>query len=649
MNKAPRTHARFFNALKPIALLAALYCATSAQAIQFKTESGISGSFDTIISYGISVRTGDPDQSLIGIANGGTSRSVNEDDGNRAYKKNDVFASVLKATHDLDVKWKNFGLFTRASYFYDFENNDRSNLGPVGRERVGRDARILDAFVSANTDIGGKGLRMRAGNQVVSWGESTFIPNGINVINSVDLSKLRIPGSELKEAFIPSTMLWASQELSKNASIEGFILGNFDKIKLDPRGSYFSNNDTVSDDSNTVIVTFGRRRDLSGPPTNPVPPNVPTLGTAASGLYGPFDPAAAVWAPRSNDRNPSDGGQYGIAFRYLSPELRNTEFAFYHLNYHNRTPVVSALRGTPTSVLTGGPLIAGICGAPALSALCHTGTATYFSEYPENIRLYGMSFNTGGPLGIALQGEYSYRSNQPLQIATAEVILATFGAPNLIYGATQITGAPVGATPAALLPTGTYIQGWRPVKVSQAQITGTKVFANIVGADQLAIVGEIGATKYHNLPKDLKFNGPGAYLPATAFGAALGGANSVQETGFVTDFSWGYRVVGRLDYSNSLFGTNMSPRIAWSHDVKGVSSTFNEGIKSASVGVNFEYKKAFTVDLSYTTFMGGRTYCGTDSPPTTQSSVGGQSASYCSSANPLKDRDFYSVVLSYSF
>ncbi len=668
MNIAPGTPARVFNALKPIALLAALYCATSAQAFQFKTENGISGSFDTIVSYGISVRTENPDPSLIGIANGGTSRSVNEDDGDRAYKKNDVFASVFKVTHDLDVKWKNFGLFTRASYFYDFENHDRSNLGPVGRERVGRDARILDAFVSANTDIGGKGLRMRIGSQVVSWGESTFIPNGINVINSVDLTKLRIPGSELKEAFIPSTMLWASQEISKNASIEGFILGNFDKTKLDPRGSYFSNNDTVSDDSNTVIVTFGRRHDLSGPATNPVPPNVPTLGTAAAGLYGPFDPAAAVWAPRSNDRNPSDSGQYGIAFRYLSPDLNNTEFAFYHINYHNRTPVVSAIKGTPTSVLTGGPLIAGICGSAALSALCHTGTATYFAEYPENIRLYGMSFNTGGPLGIALQGEYSYRPNQPLQIATAEVILAALSAPNLITGFETIPGTvnaaigrPFGVSAAGLVPNGTYIQGWRPVKVSQAQVTGTKVFPNLVGADQLAIVGEIGATKYHNLPKDLKFNGPAAYLPATVQGAVAGQSGSIQESGFVTDFSWGYRLVGRLDYTNSLFGSNMSPRIAFSHDVKGVSQTFNEGVKSASLGVNFEYKKAFTVDLSYTSFFGGRVYCGTDQVTNAgQTSLAAQingvpglaapqGANYCSSANPLKDRDFYSVVLTYSF
>ena len=62
---------------------------------------------------------------------------------------------------------------------------------------------------------------------------------------------------------------------------------------------------------------------------------------------------------------------------------------------------VSGVKGTPSSILTGGPLIAPICGQAALRSLCHTGTATYFAEFPEDIRLFGVSFNTAGPAGIA--------------------------------------------------------------------------------------------------------------------------------------------------------------------------------------------------------------------------------------------------------
>ena len=83
------------------------------------------------------------------------------------------------------------------------------------------------------------------------------------------------------------------------------------------------------------------------------------------------------------------------------------------MNYHSRIPLFSGIKGTATSASPAARWSPTFCGTPALAALCHTGTATYFAEYPEDIKLYGLSFNTAGPAGVALQGEYSYRSNQP--------------------------------------------------------------------------------------------------------------------------------------------------------------------------------------------------------------------------------------------
>jgi hypothetical protein len=645
--------------LTPVAAAILALGASSAHAVQFKLDNGVSGSFDTTVSYGIAVRVKSPDASLIGIANGGTARSVNEDDANVFYKKNDVYSSVLKATHEAEIKYGKFGAFARGTYFYDFENHDNPNLGPQGKKRIGRDAKLLDAYVTGAFDIiPNATTRVRLGQQVVSWGESTFIPNGINVINPVDISKLRIPGSELKEAFIPSKMLWLSQELTKGASVEGFVLGNWDKIKLDPRGSYFSNNDFASDDSWKVFVGFGRRKDDRTPATNPAlfsaaqlaaSPALAQLNRATVGLLGPGDPNAAIWAPRSSDRNAKDTGQYGIAFRYLADQLNNTEFGLYHINYHSRIPLFSGIKGTPTSALTGTAVLPAICANASLSTLCHTGTATYFAEYPEDIKLYGVSANTAGPFGIALQGEYSYRPNLPLQYATPELLLAALGAPNLITGFTQIPGAPAGATAAALVPNGTYQRGWERVKASQFQLTGTKAFPNVMGAEQAVIVGEFGYTKYHNLPSQVKFNGPAVFLAATPLGAIASGGNAVQEDGFLTSTSYGYRLVGRAEYPSVFMGVNVSPRVAFSHDIKGVSQTFNEGVRSISLGAAFDYQKKVLVDVSYTTYGGGRTYCGTDVPATTSTLVGGQSASFCSSANPIKDRDFIAFSVSYSF
>ncbi len=643
--------------LKPLALALAVAGAGPAAAFQFDTDFGVKGSLDTTVSYGISVRASERASSLVGIVNGGSMRSVNEDDGNLNFDKNEPFANVIKATSDLELKWRNFGFFGRGTAYYDWKIMRKDGLGDTAQDRMGKDFVGLDGFVYGTFEPGGKNLNVRLGRQVISWGESTFIPNGINSINPVDLSKLRVPGSELKEAFLPTAGIWANQQLTDNLSVEGYYLTNHDKIRIDPRGTYFSNNDFASDDATRVVIAFGRRNDQNKPPSNPVPP-LPGAAAALSGianaLYGPYDPAASVYANRSPDRDADDDGQYGIALRLLTPELNNTEFGLYFMNYHSRIPLFSGIKGRATSAITGGPLVPTFCTTPALASLCHTGTATYFAEYPEDIKLYGLSFNTAGPAGVALQGEVSYRSNQPVQYATPELLLAALGVGNLITGTTQIPGQTPGVTTAALVPDGTYIQGYAQTKMTQFQMTGTKSIPAFANADQLILVGEAGVTWFNDLPEGVKFNGPGVLLPATQIGANGIGTTpaslgAVQETGFLTSTSWGYRLAARMEYNNALFGGNIAPRLAWSHDVKGVGPTFNEGSKSLSVGASWDYLRQWVVDVQYTGYFGGREYCGTDVPPAGQSIPPGQSASYCSAAYPLRDRDFYSFSISYSF
>lgn len=99
---------------------------------------------------------------------------------------------------------------------------------------------------------------------------------------------------------------------------------------------------------------------------------------------------------------------------------------------------------------------------------------------------------------------------------------------------------------------------------------------------------------------------------------------------------------------------NISPRLAFSHDVKGVGPNFNEGVQALSFGINFNYQQNTQVDLSYTSFFGGRDYCGADNRTNpalagTNGLAAGQRADYCTSANPNKDRDFVALSLSYAF
>jgi Protein of unknown function (DUF1302). len=262
----------------------AVLCA-SAHAFEFG-DGDLTGSFDTTLTAAAAWRVQARDPALIGIANGGTSRSVNEDNGDLAYDRNDPYASSLKATHELELKYQNFGAFFRATYFWDAVNHDKTGLGDRGIERVGHDFEFLDAYVRGHFEPGGHALDVRAGNQVVSWGESTFIPNGINVINPVDVSKLRAPGAELREAFLPVPMLWASQAVSSNLSLEGFYQTSWKKTRVDPNSTYFSSNDFISDDSDRAYIGFGRRKDASSPPTQPA--HGSGGGSVAAAQRGPY-------------------------------------------------------------------------------------------------------------------------------------------------------------------------------------------------------------------------------------------------------------------------------------------------------------------------------------------------------------------------
>ena len=137
--------------LKATAVAVGLALSGAAGAISLQFDNGVSGSFDTTISAGVSVRTEKPDPTLIGIANGGTSRSVNEDDGDRGYKRGDTFSELLKVTHDLELKQGTWGVFIRGLYFMDFKNRNNQNLGPIGRDRLGSD---VEARIGGLHDAG---------------------------------------------------------------------------------------------------------------------------------------------------------------------------------------------------------------------------------------------------------------------------------------------------------------------------------------------------------------------------------------------------------------------------------------------------------------------------------------------------------------
>src|SRR3546814_7485306 len=104
--------------------------------------------------------------------------------------------------------------------------------------------------------------------------------------------------------------------------------------------------------------------------------------------------------------------------------------------YHSRYPLVSGIAADASC--TRDAALPGFVGAfvacqgfnaafnPIGKEPLPVDTATLFLDYPENIQLYGISFNTN--IGSwAVSGEYGYRPNQPLQILQSDVLFATLG------------------------------------------------------------------------------------------------------------------------------------------------------------------------------------------------------------------------------
>ncbi len=102
------------------------------------------------------------------------------------------------------------------------------------------------------------------------------------------------------------------------------------------------------------------------------------------------------------------------------------------MNYHSRTPLISGIasdfRGVGARPAMSGSIF-GLSGCECreISTKKMSTNSDAFSkgfmEYPEDIKLYGFSFNTTLE-GTSVAGELAYRQDEPLQIDDVEILYA---------------------------------------------------------------------------------------------------------------------------------------------------------------------------------------------------------------------------------
>lgn len=583
-----------------LALSVAAACwSPAAHAFRFGSEDGLSGSFDSTISFGVAKRLQSPSCRTISNDSGGCNNGTNNelsrvynldaltgyanadfnytnfDDGTLNYDDGDIVSAALKGTHDLSLKYPGgWSALARVNWFHDWKADDTQRTD-VASEATD-DATLLDLWVAKTFSIGDRRGKVKVGNQVISWGEDIFIVGGVNQINAIDLQKFHVPGTQLKEIFIPAQMISGSMDLTEQLGVEAYYQWRWNGFKFDPSGTFFSVADVLGKGRRIAYVPTSIIEDFAGPGACAGLPN----GRCGdnSGAPDDFLVANGLATPYLGQREPKKGGQYGVNFRYNAEEI-DTEFAFTYQRYHDKLPFLG-FTGNTAGAVTG-----------------------YFLAYGEDKDLYALSANTK-LMNIAVGAELSYRPDDSVGIDPT----VPFG--NIFGGASsKFSIYEHGSNP-----------GFVEEEKYQFHLTGFYTFshndplggvAKALGATDGFILAEAAVAHYPGLDT----SGVTPYF--------LPNYDIPDKT------SWGYVVEAALNYPN-VWGTGvtLTPQIDWYHDVNGTTPNglpFVEGRKALTLSLFANYRDNWKGAIQWVNFSGG------------------------GANNLMRDRDFLAASISRSF
>ena len=641
--------------------------------------------------------TGNPEPNQRLVDAPGAFSGVNADNGDLNYKRYDIVNANNRLSSDMTVKYGDFLTRVRGIFYYDpintgfNEHHNDTRFQPASTPRtskvdglIGKGFDLYDAYGQYEFKWADRNAAISVGYQTVRWGESTLIArNAIAEINSPSSIVLHTPGFEINEVFRPVPAVVLSTDLFEGVSGEFFYQLKWQKIQADPAGSFFADQDLL--DGTFAAISLGQ----FGEDPNKL-----------QRINGPISLISSTSATTYLDapHEAKDMGQFGVRINYNAEWLNNgTELGFYFLNYHSRYPYASATAADASC--TRGPVAQAAGGASVLTALvdCQgfngsllgrenehnpereplpVDTFRAYLEYPENIQMYGVSFNTNA-FGFSFAGEYSFRPNMPLQVSITDVIftglqpafpsnsfavdptgindivttLTGLGIQNVPLGdLAQLAGSHF---PSADIAVPSYLRRYRglgPIQahqvipgyerfaVGQFDLTAIKAFSsNPFGADQIIVISEVGFTQIFGLPdiSELQIEGGGPNRTHASEGQDQNSTlyahlNPHQQTeGFADSFAWGVRSIIKAEYNDVVFGWNFRPTIILQWDIGGIApfpiQNFVEGRKQADIGTDINITQAFSTRLNYEIFTGG------------------------GRENTYKDRDNMSVSFAYAF
>ncbi|SAK76794.1 hypothetical protein AWB75_04428 [Caballeronia catudaia] len=589
--------------------------ASSAYGYDFTTGiNDLTGSWVTNLTAGAGIRTKNPSCSLTGDPNSagcGAAANTNQwgfgDNGDLNYRKGQAYSAYASATSELLLKMPSEGLkfMIRGTGMYDFLAKDtaRTPLSSTASAQVVYDAQLLDLWAQKDFTIAGNSAHVRLGNQVINWGESMYAMGGINATNSLDIQKLLVPGSQLKQALLPAPMVSFAADLSHGFSTEEYYQFQWNGNRYPPVGSYWSTTNSLGRGTQPLTISTNNLN-VAGPSAGtiagPNSGNQNVLDGINTGLVngtyaGP--PFNDIGLPVSWQSPSKYKPQFGFKLNF-SPRSFGANFAFYYVNYTDKSPVLSSLAN---------------------------GTEQW--SYLQNRQLFGLSANFG--LGDwAIGTELSYRPHDAVALSSC-------------YGA----GGPPDLNTNGVA--GVNCQQWADMKRFQFDINGILAltrseypFLKLIGADSATLTAELTWVYYPGLSSQgvtrtvdgqVVTQVPQAgYFPwlnnTSNFGYPIGMAQGTSSSvGATIDFNWTYD--GTL-----IRGWQVTPGVTFATGLYGytptLSANYLQGAKSLNLYVLFNQNPAtWQAGINYTLFWGGH-------------NTGGQ---------PYADRNFVGMFVTRNF
>jgi len=565
-----------------VVLLALRAMAPAARAETF-TLGDVQVSFETTLSAGFGIRTSDINPYFLDAAHGGTYPGVmGPSDAN--WPAGSVFQAPFLGENELQADWRNYTVFVRASYVLDpvLSNPNSASYQPLPHQALitnGHEFQLLDGFVRGKYGVGGQSESVTVGWQTFNWGESLFIRNGLNAVNPIAVAGIHAAGADIRSLYLPTPAIDLKTTLPAGLSLEAFWQFSWDKSLLDPYGTFFSTD---------VVVTPGDY-------AIPLPPLLTALGLGTA-------------IPRTDDKTPSDIGNFGVALR--GSLFGGAQFGVYFENYGARFPVADFATGAKTPP----------------RGLTYAETTQYYADYPNNVQYVGASLSGDGPFGSALQGEISYSPNTPLQLNPLGLIAASLGPAlharlsafcNLgIELACQKDAALLGTTIIAeqgLPGYDTTTNGYKRFGMTHLRVSDIASFGGIAGTpiQSWSLAAEYGLDVVNDFPSPsvTPLYRPLSLNALNAGDAAFFSNGVVQSYAQPTQFSEGVVSRAAFNMPGLIAGViDVNPSLAAEWDFQGTTPapliTFDEHLLTLTASLGFSYLQRWQATIAYTSHYG---------------------------------------------